>query len=35
VGEKELQDGVVTRRRMADGRQEAVKLTEVAEWIKT
>jgi histidyl-tRNA synthetase len=34
IGEQELQDGVVTLRRMTDGHQETVKLTEVAEWIR-
>jgi len=33
IGRKELQDGVVTMRRMADGDQEGIKLTEVASWI--
>jgi histidyl-tRNA synthetase len=33
LGEEELQDGVVTLRRMSDGRQERVKLTEVASWL--
>jgi histidyl-tRNA synthetase len=34
IGEQELQDGVATLRRMADGSQETVKLTEVAEWLR-
>jgi histidyl-tRNA synthetase len=33
LGEKELQDGVATMRRMADGEQERVKLTEVPSWL--
>jgi histidyl-tRNA synthetase len=34
IGEKELQDGVVTVRRMADGHQETVKVTELSEWVR-
>lgn len=33
LGEEELQDGVVTMRRMSDGHQERVKLSEVASWV--
>ncbi len=33
LGQKELQAGMVTMRRMADGEQEGVKLTEVAAWL--
>lgn len=33
LGERELQDGVVTMRRMDDGTQERVKLTEAAAWL--
>ncbi|MGH2723120.1 MAG: histidine--tRNA ligase [Actinomycetota bacterium] len=33
LGEQELQDGVVTVRRMSDGQQEQVKLTEVVAWL--
>jgi histidyl-tRNA synthetase len=35
VGERELQDGVVTLRRMNDGSQERVKRTELASWLST
>jgi histidyl-tRNA synthetase len=34
IGEQELQDGVATMRRMSDGEQESVKLTEVATWLR-
>jgi histidyl-tRNA synthetase len=34
LGEKELQDGVLTMRRMDDGTQETVKMTEVADWLR-
>jgi histidyl-tRNA synthetase len=34
LGEKELQDGVVTVRRMADGHQETVKAKELVEWVR-
>ena len=34
VGEEELQDGVATMRRMADGHQERVKLSEVGTWVR-
>jgi histidyl-tRNA synthetase len=33
IGERELQDGVVTMRRLADGQQETVKRSEVASWL--
>jgi histidyl-tRNA synthetase len=33
LGERELLDGVVTMRRMADGEQERVKVTEAAAWL--
>jgi histidyl-tRNA synthetase len=35
IGEKELQDGVVTVRRMVDGHQETVKATELSEWVRS
>ncbi|HEX2032316.1 MAG TPA: histidine--tRNA ligase [Actinomycetota bacterium] len=34
LGEEELQDGVATMRRMADGQQERVKLSEVPAWVR-
>jgi histidyl-tRNA synthetase len=34
LGEKELQDAVVTLRRMADGHQETVKAAELIEWVR-
>ncbi|MGH2691309.1 MAG: histidine--tRNA ligase [Actinomycetota bacterium] len=34
IGEKELAEGVVTLRRLADGHQEAVKPSEVGSWLK-
>jgi histidyl-tRNA synthetase len=33
LGERELEDGVVTMRRLADGHQETVKRSEVASWL--
>ena len=33
LGDRELEDGVVTMRRLADGRQETVKRSEVASWL--
>jgi histidyl-tRNA synthetase len=34
IGEKELAEGVVTMRRLADGEQETVKRNEVGSWLK-
>jgi len=34
LGERELHDGVVTMRRLADGEQDTVKATEVASWLR-
>jgi histidyl-tRNA synthetase len=34
LGERELEDGVVTLRRLSDGRQERVKSAEVVAWLK-
>ena len=33
IGERELQEGVVTMRRLSDGAQESVKLSEVGSWL--
>jgi histidyl-tRNA synthetase len=34
IGERELEDGVVTMRRMSDGEQETVKTSEVSSWLR-
>jgi histidyl-tRNA synthetase len=34
LGERELHDGVVTMRRLADGEQDTVKATEVTSWLR-
>ena len=34
IGERELEDGMVTMRRLSDGEQETVKASEVASWLR-